>query len=142
MLFSLFRDHPRMAKETNKRDVESICPRVTKHASRKSAKAKSNMNWLRTIDYGLLWLYIYSHERFSLFDTNCLTDFMISLFLAAPAPRVQRAWTLREKCPYSELFWSVLSRIRTEYEEILRISSYSFQMRENTDQNKPEYGDF
>ena len=52
------------------------------------------------------------------------------------------AWTLRKKCPYSELFWSVLSRIRTEYEEILRISSYSFQMRENTDQNKPEYGDF
>ena len=23
--------------------------------------------------------------------------------------------TLREKCPYSELFWSVFSRIRTEY---------------------------
>ena len=26
--------------------------------------------------------------------------------------------TLREKCPYSELFWSVFSRIRTEYEKI------------------------
>ena len=23
--------------------------------------------------------------------------------------------TLREKCPYSELFWSVFTRIRTEY---------------------------
>ena len=23
--------------------------------------------------------------------------------------------TLREKCPYAELFWSVFSRIRTEY---------------------------
>ena len=29
-------------------------------------------------------------------------------------------FTLREKCPYSELFWSVFSRIRTEYAEILR----------------------
>ena len=27
--------------------------------------------------------------------------------------------SLREKCPYSELFWSVFSRIWTEYEEIL-----------------------
>ena len=29
--------------------------------------------------------------------------------------------TLREKCPYSELFWSVFSLIRTEHKEI-RIS--------------------
>ena len=29
--------------------------------------------------------------------------------------------TLREKCPYSELFWSVFSRIRTEYGEIRSI---------------------
>ena len=27
-----------------------------------------------------------------------------------------------ERCPYSELFWSIFFRIRTEYEEILRIS--------------------
>ena len=33
-------------------------------------------------------------------------------------------------------FWSVFSRIRTEYKEILRISSYSVRMRENTDQKK------
>ena len=26
---------------------------------------------------------------------------------------------LREKCPYSQFFWSVFSRIRTEYGEIL-----------------------
>ena len=42
---------------------------------------------------------------------------------------------LRKKCPYSELFWSVFSRIRTEYGEILCISPYSVRMRENTDQN-------
>ena len=28
--------------------------------------------------------------------------------------------TLREKCPYSELFWFVLSRIRTEYSVRMR----------------------
>ena len=40
----------------------------------------------------------------------------------------------REKCLYSELFWSVFSRIRTEYGEV--------RMRENTDQNKSEYWHF
>ena len=39
--------------------------------------------------------------------------------------------TLREKCPYAELFWSVFSWIQNEY----FISPYSVQMRENTDQN-------
>ena len=47
---------------------------------------------------------------------------------------------LRKKCPYSELFWSVISRIRTEYKEILRISPCSVRIRENTDQINPEYG--
>ena len=48
-------------------------------------------------------------------------------------------WTLREKCPYSELFWSIFSLIRTEYGEIRSISPYSVRIRENTDQNKSEY---
>ena len=33
-------------------------------------------------------------------------------------------------------FWSVFSRIRTEYEEILRISQYSARIRKSTDQKK------
>ena len=49
---------------------------------------------------------------------------------------------LREKCPYSELFWSVFSRIWTEYGEIFRISLYSVQMWENVDQHNSEYGHF
>ena len=40
-------------------------------------------------------------------------------------------WSLREKCPYSKLFWSAFSHIRTEYGEILRISPYSVRMQEN-----------
>ena len=43
---------------------------------------------------------------------------------------------LREKCPPSEFFWFLFSRIRTEYWEILRISLYPVWMRENTDQKK------
>ena len=49
---------------------------------------------------------------------------------------------LREKCPYSELFWFIFSRIRTEYWEILSISPYLVQMRENTDQSNSEHGHF
>ena len=43
---------------------------------------------------------------------------------------------------YSELFWSVFSRIRAEYGEIRSISLYSVRMRENTDQNNSKYGNF
>ena len=34
------------------------------------------------------------------------------------------------------IFWSVFSRIRTEYGDLLRKSSYSVRIRENTDQKK------
>ena len=49
---------------------------------------------------------------------------------------------LREKCPYLELSWSAFSRIRTEYDEILRISPYSVRVWENVDQNNSEYRHF
>ena len=49
---------------------------------------------------------------------------------------------LHKKFWYSELFWSAFSHIRTEYGEILHISLYSVQMRENSDQNNFEYGHF
>ena len=51
-------------------------------------------------------------------------------------------YALREKCPYSGLFWSTFSRIWTKYGEILRISPYSVRMWVNTDQSNPEYGHF
>ena len=49
-------------------------------------------------------------------------------------------YSLREKCPYSEFFWSVFSPIQIEYGDILCISSYLFQVRENTHQKNFEYG--
>ena len=54
-------------------------------------------------------------------------------------------YSLRKKYPYSQLLWSVFSRLWTEYGEtlrILRISPYSVQMRENADQNNSEYEHF
>ena len=70
-----------MVKEANKGDVESICARVTKPASKKLANAEVDLNWLWTIVYGLFWLHIYIHKQFSLFYTsaNVLSCFMISL---------------------------------------------------------------
>ena len=58
--------------------------------------------------------------------------------------RIRNYWieSLREKCPYLELFWSVFPRIRTEYREILHISLYSVRMWENTDQSNSEYSHF
>ena len=50
--------------------------------------------------------------------------------------------SLREKCLYSELFWSAFSRIRIEYGEILRIFTYSVQMRQNAYQNNSKYRHF
>ena len=41
-----------------------------------------------------------------------------------------------------EFFWSVFSRIRTEYGEMWSISPYSVRMGENTDQKKSKYGHF
>ena len=35
--------------------------------------------------------------------------------------------TLRKKCPYSELFWSVFLRFRTENEEILSAGKYGLE---------------
>ena len=39
-------------------------------------------------------------------------------------------------------FWSVFSRVRTEYGEIRSIPPYSFRMRENTDQKNSVFGHF
>ena len=49
---------------------------------------------------------------------------------------------LRKQCPYSELLWSVFSRIQIEYGEMRSISSYSVWMRKSMDQKNSEYGNF
>ena len=41
------------------------------------------------------------------------------------AKNIEKNYSLREKCPNSEFFWSVFSRIRTEYGEILVFGHFS-----------------
>ena len=53
-----------------------------------------------------------------------------------------RYQSLRKYFLYLELFWSVFSRIPTEYWQIRSISPYSVWMRANMDQNNSEYGHF
>ena len=79
-----------------------------------------------------------SGESFETFVSHILRPFSKWFIIYL----LSQNFTLRKKCPYSELFWSAFSRIRTEYGEILRISPYSVQMRENPDQNNSEYGHF
>ena len=47
-----------------------------------------------------------------------------------------------QKVSASGVFWSVFFCILTEYGQILRMSPYSVQMRENMDQKNSEYGHF
>ena len=68
--------------------------------------------------------------------------FKLSFSLKLSSLHTLQFRTLHRKFPYLELFWFAVSCIRTEYGEILRISPYSVQMRENMDQNNSEYGHF
>ena len=88
-----------------------------------------------------------------LFDERCLAGSDVTFLKTKYFPNVVSTVslnisnnslkdTLRKKCSYSESFWSVFSRIRTEYGKILCIYPYSVQMWENTDQNNSEYGHF
>ena len=48
-------------------------------------------------------------------------------------------YTLRKKCPCSELLWSAFSHIRTEYGDL---HIHSIRMRENVNKNNSEYEHF
>ena len=69
-------------------------------------------------------------------DFNTFHKLLQNFFVILPKKRDiadifhhTRWFTLREKCPNTEFFWSVFSHIRT-------ISPYSVRKRENTDQKK------
>ena len=74
-----------------------------------------------------------------IFMSRC---FLQIAFIKWGQDHLARTPTLRKKCPYLEFFWSVFSRIRTEYGYIGSISCYSVQMAEKMDQKNSEYGHF
>ena len=63
----------------------------------------------------------YIHKQFSLFDTNTnvLTGFMISVFLAATAPRVRSAWNLTGTSVRNELRFFLLFGKKCYFIEML-----------------------
>ena len=52
---------------------------------------------------------------------------------------IKSGTSLREKCLYSEFFFSRIFP-HSDYGELRSISPYSLRMRENTDQKNSEYG--
>ena len=61
-----------------------------------------------------------------LFNRCSLVNFLI----------ITHSWlTLREKCPYLKFFWSLFSRIRTEYGEIQSIQSECGETRSRKSPN-------
>ena len=70
--------------------------------------------WLYTTIFLHFCFFSYmASSNLLFFNFFCLSLFNLCVFKFPP---------LCEKCPYSEFFWSVFSRIRTEYGEIRRIS--------------------
>ena len=49
---------------------------------------------------------------------------------------------MREKCSYSQFFWSVYARIWTEQMDFRSKSPHSVHMRENADKKNYKYGRF
>ena len=73
-----------------------------------------------------------------------MSAYMLCFIKIYIAGRWKKIWIMHyvKSVQIRSFFWSVFSRIRTEYGEILHISLYSVQMRENTDQNNSKYGHF
>ena len=76
-------------------------------------------------------------------QTLCLENLIIigrGLFLSILSNSMKRS--LCEKFPNTEFFWSVFSRIWTEYGDVWNKSPCSVRMRENTDQKNSVFRHF
>ena len=121
-------------------EVDFICawPLLIKwisHAEMSSSVNGLTLTFIRTkIQYAFLPFSRVKTLRFLPF-LSFLRHKILVLFLREKGQKKVRLDTqsisLREKCPYSELFWSAFSRILTEYGEIRSICPYSVRMREN-----------
>ena len=76
------------------------------------------------------------------FNLRLVFNYMQTYANVKKSMLLKKTVTPRKKCPYSELFQSVSSRIQTEYGEIRSIFPYSVGMRKNTDQNNSKYGHY
>ena len=108
-------------------------------------KSSSSMTYILFIFYNLkiLSFTILDRVKSSIFIIGLLFGFVFFYIDMMTVPVfLLLTLKLREKYPYPEFFWSVFSRIGTEYGEILLISPYSIQIWKNTDQKNSEYTRF
>ena len=99
------------------------------------------INFLQTSD----WHSIYTDFRYLqiLLIHSTLIDFFLNpRYSELGTYHILPKYSLRKKCPYSELFLFMFSGIWIEYGEIRSISPYSARMWESADQNNSEYGHF
>ena len=97
--------------------------------------------------FGLYWCLNSSYCYFALLVrlTTFGFGFLCKIARAVGIFFIFWLFSLCKMCPFSELFWSIFSRIQTEYGKILRISPYSLystRTRKNADQNNSEYDHF
>ena len=82
----------------------------------------------------------------SKFNPSFLSDTTVLLNIFNPVNRCFCSNPFLSHCVKSvhirSFFWSVFSRIQTEYKEILGISPHLVRMRENTDQKNSVFGHF
>ena len=87
-------------------------------------------NWNRSLTGAFLNLLSFGTLLNRCFCQIEFTNFLIHIELFDLYYVLSSIWiSLCKKCPYSELFWSAFSRIRTEYGEILRIQSECGKIR-------------
>ena len=83
-----------------------------KHLLLMQRKLKELWKFVEFIFSGI-WKMLVTREP----ETNIILKFVLSyIFISCSASLT--VFTLHKKCPYSELFWSAFSHIRTEYGEI------------------------
>ena len=108
--------------------LENYLYHVTQYCSRSDKEIRPFAIQYNTIQYKIIFS--------STIKYRTLTKIFKGFLLREVESYVSSAWstvlTLPYKCPYLELFWSVFSRIWTEYEDFLYTSLYSVRMQENT----------
>ena len=103
---------------------------------------------LQQIQYFQGWCTCYHHISLEVYcfrensSGKFQKTFMWSKCKAKDTAKIVINISLHKRCLYSELSWSAFFRIRTEYGKMQSTSPYSFQMRENANQNNAEYGHF
>ena len=95
---------------------ETFCIKITCSVEHWTGSSAKKLRYLTET-----WISVLNHLEKS---TICKLLFLISIYHCVKSVQIR------------SFFWSVISRIRTEYGEILRIWPYSIGMREYRDQEK------